>query len=96
MAEMVEVNNVNHPGKTSRLDARKFGLICEGLLSVLPMAKPGLTQSEMFKALRGVVSEADFPGTTHGWWGKSAQLHMEAEGLVVRDPTRPLTWRRAS
>ena len=92
---MVEVRNVNHPGKTSRLDARKFGLICQGLLSVLPRDKPGLTQAEMFKALRNAVSHADFPGTTHGWWGKSAQLHLEAEGLVVRDPTKPLTWRRA-
>lgn len=95
MAEMVEVKNVNHPGKTNRLEARKFGLICEGLLSVLPTTKPGLTQSEIFKALRGAVSEADFPGTTHGWWGKSAQLHLEAEGQVVRDQTKPLTWRKA-
>lgn len=92
---MVEVRNVNHPGKTSRLDARKFSLICEGLLSVLPPERPGMTQSEMLKALRGAVAEADFPGTTHGWWGKSAQLHLEAEGLVVRDPTKPLTWRKA-
>lgn len=92
---MVEVRNVNHPGKTSRLDARKFRLICEGLLSILPTEKPGMTQSEMFKALRGAVNEVDFPGTTHGWWGKSAQLHLEAEGQVIRDQTKPLTWRRA-
>ncbi|HRH19548.1 MAG TPA: hypothetical protein PLE81_02815 [Brevundimonas sp.] len=95
MTRIVQIKNVNQPGKLYPRDADKMEKISAALLSVLPTDTPGLTQSEMIKALRGAVSEADFPGTTHGWWGKSAQLHLEAEGLVIRDPTKPLTWRRA-
>lgn len=95
MTRIVQVKNVNQPGKLYPRDAEKMEKISAALLSVLPGNKPGLTQREMFRALRGAVSEADFPGSTHAWWGKTAQLHLEAEGQVVRDPTRPLTWRRA-
>lgn len=94
MARIVQIKNVNQPGKTYPRDADKFEKICAGLLSVLPRDGPGLTQKEMISALRGAVSEADFPGSTHGWWGKSAQLHLEAEGQVVRDGGKPLRWRR--
>ena len=95
MTRIVQIKSVLHPGKTYPRDADKFEKICAGLLSVLPSEKPGLTQSEMMEALRAELSEADFPGSTHGWWGKSAQLHLEAEGQVIRDTTKPLTWRRA-
>lgn len=95
MGRTVQIKSVLHPGKTYTRDAAKMEKISAALISILPHNKPGLTQGEMMKALRGAVSEADFPGTTHSWWGKSAQLHLEAEGQVIRDATKPLTWRKA-
>ncbi len=93
--EIFEALNVNHPGKTHRVDAVKFRKACAGLLSVLPTEAPGLNQSEMIAAARAVMPDADFPGSTQGWWIKGAQLHLEAVGEVVRDKGKPLRWRRA-
>lgn len=91
--EMIEAKNVLHPGKTYRMEADKFRKACAGLLSVLPRTSPGMTQSEMIGGLRTAVSDADFPGSTHGWWGKAAQLHLEAEGQIVREAGKPVRWR---
>lgn len=96
MARTVEIKSVLHPGKLYKRDADKMEKANAALLKILPVHKPGLTQSAMMKALRDELPIADFPGTTHSWWGKSAQLHLEAEGQVIRDTTKPLTWRRAS
>jgi len=95
MADKVEIKNVLQPGKTYRVDAEKFAAASKALLSILPTDKPGLTQSQMSAAMRDALQGDMFPGSTAGWWMKSAQLHLEAEGLVLRDPTKPLTWRKA-
>lgn len=92
--KMIEVENVNHPGKTANVDAAKYALARAALLKVLPKADPGLTQVEMVKAMRAALSRADFPGTTSSWWMKTVQLDLEAKGLVVRDGAKPLRWRR--
>ena len=96
MAGTVLIKNVLQPGKTYPRDAEKFAEASAALLSVLPTEVPGLTQSAMTAAMRQALPLDRFPGTTSSWWMKSAQLHLEAEGTVVRDATRPLTWRRAS
>jgi hypothetical protein len=93
--EMIDAKNILHPGKTYRMEAYRFGKACAGLLSVLPRTSPGMTQSEMLAALRTAVSDTDFPGSTHGWWGKAAQLHLEAEGQIVREICKPVRWRLA-
>jgi len=92
--EMIDIENVNHPGKTSRVDAAKYRLTRAAMLKFLPKKDPGLTQSEMFAAMRAALSPTDFPGTTAGWWMKGVQLDLEAKGLVVRDGGKPLRWRR--
>jgi hypothetical protein len=92
---MVDVENVNHPGQTARVDAAKYKRARAALLTVLPKKEPGLTQSEMAVAMRAALSEKDLPGTTSSWWMKSVQLDLEAKGLVVRDGGKPLRWRRA-
>lgn len=93
--EMTLVENVNHPGKTERVDAVKYAATRAAMLRVLPKKPPGMTQHEMMTAMRNALSLETFPGTTTTWWTKTVQLDLEAKGLVVRDPTKPLRWRRA-
>lgn len=91
---MIEIENVNHPGKTSRVDAAKYASARAAMLKFLPKRGPGLTQSEMSAAMRAALPKSDFPGTTSSWWMKGVQLDLEAKGLVVRDGGKPLRWRR--
>jgi hypothetical protein len=93
--EMVVVENVNHPGRTARVDAAKYKAARAAMLKVLPQRAPGLTQQEMMSAMRKALSTLQFPGTTSSWWTKTVQLDLEAKGLVVRDGGKPLRWRRA-
>ena len=93
--EMVVVENVNHPGCTSRVDAAKYKAARAAMLKVLPRKTPGLTQREMMLDMRRALSTSQFPGTTTSWWAKTVQLDLEAKGLVVRDEGKPLRWRRA-
>jgi hypothetical protein len=92
--ETVVVENVNHPGKTNRVDAAKYKAARAAMLKVLPRRAPGMTQHEMMLAMRDALPETTFPGTTTSWWMKTVQLDLEAKGLVVRDGGKPLRWRR--
>lgn len=91
---MIEVENVNHPGKTTRVDAEKYAAARAAMLKLLPKKPPGMTQTEMMHAMRAALPLAAFPGTTSSWWMKTVQLDLEAKGLVVRDAGKPLRWRR--
>ena len=51
MSGFVEARNVNHPGKTHRLDATRFNAIKATMLKVMPSSGPGLTQAEMMAAV---------------------------------------------
>lgn len=93
--EMIEVENVNHPGQISRVDAAKYRAAREALLGALPKRPPGMTQREMMLAMRSALPLSLFPGTTTTWWMKTVQLDLEAKGLVIRDHVKPLRWRRA-
>lgn len=90
---MIIVENVNHPGKTERVDAAKYSAARQALLSILPRAAPGMTQHEMALAMRDALPSEQFPGASATWWMKTVQLDLEAKGLVVRDKTKPLRWR---
>ncbi len=93
--EKIEIENVLQPGKTYRVDAAKYKAARAALLKLLPKRPPGLTQSEMSAAMREALSLDQFPGSTTGWWMKAVQLDLEAKGLVVREQTKPLRWRKA-
>jgi hypothetical protein len=95
-AEKIEVENVNVPGSTTRVDATMYRAAREALLRALPDAPPGLTQAEMIDATKRHLPEDLFPGGAKaGWWVKCVQLDLEAKGLVVRDrAAKPLRWRR--
>jgi hypothetical protein len=93
--DKIEIENVLQPGKTYRVDTAKYKAARAALLKLLPKKSPGLTQSEMAAAMRKALPLDQFPGTTTSWWMKSAQLDLEAKGLVVREQTKPLRWRKA-
>ena len=95
-AEKIEVENVNVPGSTTRVDATMYRAARAALLRALPDAPPGLTQAEMIAATQRHLPEDLFPGGAKaGWWVKCVQLDLEAKGLVVRDrAAKPLRWRR--
>lgn len=95
-ADKVEVENVNVPGRTTRVDAIKYGATRDALLRALPAAPPGLTQAEMIDATKRHLPQDLFPGGAKaGWWVKCVQLDLEAKGLVERDRNaKPLRWRR--
>lgn len=92
--EMVVVENVNHPGHATRVDAAKYRATRAAVLKVLPRKAPGLTQDEMMRKMRKALPISQFPGTTTSWWTKVIQLDLEAKHLVIRDEGKPLRWRR--
>jgi len=93
--DRIEVENVNHPGKTTRVDRAKYEATRVALLDALPAVEPGLNQSEMIAAVRERLPRDLFPGGEKaGWWTKAAQLDLEAKGLIVRHG-KPNRWRRA-
>ena len=96
-ADKVTVENVNVPGRTSRVNAAKFGAMKEAMLEVLPASEPGLTQNEIREAVIPHLPDDLFPGgSTAGWWAKTVQLDLEAKGIVLRESTRPLRWHQVS
>ncbi len=91
--DTVIVENVNVTGKTSRVNAAKYHAMRQAMLQVLPWAQPGLTQAEIREAVVPHLSQDLYPGgATAGWWAKTVQLDLEAKGLVIREPTKPLRW----
>jgi hypothetical protein len=92
----IEIRNVNVPDYRGRVDAGKYADMKRALLAVLPGGDLGLTQTEMFEAVKPHLSQKLFPGgATSGWWAKAVQLDLEARGIVVRDASsKPLRWRR--
>jgi hypothetical protein len=95
-SERVTVQNVNVPGYTSTVDATMYNAARAALLKALPAKAPGLTQSEMMEAMKAHLPSDLFPGGAKaGWWMKCVQLDLEAKGVVVREPGKPLRWRKA-
>ncbi len=94
--EMVIIENINCPGKTSNVDAEKYNAMKKSLMKVLPKKAPGLTQREMILAILPILPQHLWPkGAKSGWWVKIVQLDLEAKNELVRTDTKPLTWHRA-
>jgi hypothetical protein len=95
--DRVVVENVNHPGRTSTVDARMYQAMREALLRVLPVEAPGLTQGQMVEAVVPHLPTDLFPGGAKaGWWAKSVQLDLEAKGIIARESSKPLRWHLVS
>ena len=93
--DRVEIENFTSPGKTYRVDRAKYEAMRGALLKVLPGNAPGLSVAEAKAALLPLLPDALFPGGDKaGWWLKAAQLDLEAKGVIVREPTKPLRLHR--
>ncbi len=93
----IMVENVNVPGYSHPVDAKMYGAMRKALLKALPSRSPGLTQSEMLKSLIPLLPTDLFPkGAKAGWWMKTVQLDLEAKGAVIREPSKPLRWRKTA
>ena len=88
--DRVRIENVNHPGSSTTVDAGLYKAMREALLAVLPESAPGMTESQMRQAVLPKLPEDLFPGGARaGWWSKAVQLDLEAKGLIDREPSRP-------
>lgn len=93
--EKIEMENVNTPGRSVRVDADKYEAMRRAFLKVLPATSPGLTAAEIGERVLPHLPEALFPqGATAGWWKKGVQLDLEAKGIITREATKPLRWRK--
>lgn len=89
--DKIEIQNVNTPGRTERVDRAKYQAMREALLAVLPAKTPGMTVADAKAALLPRLPDALFPqGKTAGWWLKAVQLDLEAKGVIVRAPVKPV------
>jgi hypothetical protein len=94
--EKIEVENVNHPGQNTLVDADKYEAMKRAFLKILPKTAPGLTEVEIRERMIAHLPEELFPGGAKaGWWAKTVQLDLEAKRVIAREKTKPLRWRKA-
>lgn len=92
----IEVENVNHPGVVSQVDADMYDAMKRAYLKILPKTSPGLTVAETTERLLAHLPEELFPdGAKAGWWAKTVQLDLEAKGVVTREKSKPIRLRKA-
>ena len=93
--EKIVVENVNVPGRTSRVNKAMYEVMKAAMWKVLPTQSPGLNQTEIREAVVAHLPEDLFPGGAKaGWWAKTVQLDLEAKGKMMREATKPLRWYR--
>jgi hypothetical protein len=92
----IVVENVNVPGRVSRVNEEKYQAMRRVLLQVLPAQPPGLTQAEMGAAVLPHLPQNLWPnGEKSMWWVKTVQLDLEAKGLLVHSRQgTPTRWHR--
>ncbi len=91
MSDKIEVENVNVPGHTTRVDAAKYNAMKAAMLKV--MSADGMAANDIKEAAKAHLPDALFPGgATSGWWQKTVQLDLEAKGVIERYNTKPITF----
>lgn len=58
----VAIENVNHPGSSTLVDASMYGPVREAILKVLPGHSPGMTLADMADEVRPLLPESLFLG----------------------------------
>ena len=93
MADKIDVENINTPGKTTRVDAAKYAAMKTAMLAVVPKGAAGHTAAQIKAGILPLLPDDLFPeGATAGWWLKCVQLDLEAKGVMTRHATKPLTF----
>jgi hypothetical protein len=96
MRKKIDLENVNHPGHVTAVDAEMYQAMRRAFLKVLPKRAPGVTEMEIRERVVTHLPGDLFPqGARAGWWAKAVQLDLESRGLVSRERTRPLRLHRA-
>jgi hypothetical protein len=89
--DKIEIENVNKPGYTERVNWEKYMAMREALLDVLPVEMPGMKVPVAKQALLPLLPDTLFPeGKAAGWWLKAVQLDLEAKKIIVRAPSKPV------
>ncbi len=97
MDEKITVRNVNVPGYSSQVSKVMYDAMLQAMWKALPAKAPGLTQSEIRKAVVPFLPPDLYPGGAKaGWWAKAVQLDQEAKGNLVREASTPLRWHRVA
>lgn len=87
----INVENINHPGSSRKVDATLYEAMRQAYLSVVPASAPGLTIAEIQARLPERLPQELFPdGVRAGWWAKTVQLDLEAKNVIARTDERPL------
>ena len=87
----IEIENVNKPGYTERVNREKYMAMRDALLAVLPAEMPGLKVPDAKQALLPLLPDTFLlEGMTAGWWLKAVQLDLEAKKIIVRAPSKPV------
>lgn len=95
--DKIEVENINTPGRVTRLDRVKYEAMRSALMAVLPEGTPAMKVADAKAALLPLLPEAQFPqGATAGWWLKAVQLDLEAKGVIVRAKGAPVRLMRTA
>ncbi len=95
MDDKIEVENINTPGRVSRVDREKYEAMKAAMLATLPRSAPGMTAKESKEAAKAHLPQDLFPGgATSGLWQKCVQLDLEAKGVVIREDSKPLRFRQ--
>jgi hypothetical protein len=95
--DKIEIENFTSPNWRGRVDRAKYEAMRDALLAVLPAGAPGLTFAEAKALLLPRLPGALFPGGEKaGWWLKSAQLDLEAKGVIAREEAKPMRLHRCA
>ena len=91
MSDKIEVENINTPGRVTRVDAAKYTAMRDAMMKVMTKDAPGDPAKDIKEAAKAHLPDDLFPGgATSGWWQKTVQLDLEAKGIVKRSDTKPL------
>ncbi|MDF1608579.1 hypothetical protein PZ897_10365 [Hoeflea sp. YIM 152468] len=89
--DKIIVENVNHPGKSERVDAEKYRAMREAMLTVLTAQAEPVDYTTLKQRVKPSLPQQLFPGgATSGWWIKTVQLDLEAKGKLARTTDKPL------
>ena len=93
----IQIQNVMSPNHVQNVDRVKYEAMRTALLAVVPSASPGVTVADAKTRLLPLLPNALYPGGSKaGWWLKAVQLDLEAKGVLVREPSKPLRLRRST